>query len=491
LSEDDPNPPHAPEHRPLGHHVVSGTARIATATGVRQLLTTGAMAITAAVVARCLGPHDFGVYAGGTAAFNLTLGLCDFGFSLTLVRELSKRSEDSEALVGVGLAAQLTWSCVLAIVLIATGGFTGSDRGLIMIVLAPGLAFSGMAVSRQIFSVRFRPLPLLVMDISTTLLQCAVMVGLALAHVSVVVLAVNLCFWTCLSSVLALVLARREVKVTKPKWPDIRSFARAALPLGVASVLASLYFTIDLTLLGWLVRPAALGRYAVAVRLLNVVVMIPGFVMAAGIPGLTWTAGHAAGLSRFAATLAKWIALTALPLGVAIAVFARPAVLVLFGSAYLGAVPLIRILMLAALLAFASNISGITMMALGIIRPQIIFNAISLVVNVAGNFLLVPRYGVTASAWLTVASEAIVVSYGVVTLRKRISYAVLAGEVWRPLVAVVAGGGAGLLLGASSAAAIVTAILLWGALTVLFGSAPGLPGLPGLRGRPAPTASGE
>lgn len=457
----------APEDRRTGKHVLSGTARIATATGVRQVLTAGAMAFTAAVVARCLGPRGFGLYAGGTAAFNLTLSLCDFGFSLTLVRELSKRSEDSESLMGVGLAAQMGWSCALTAILATTGILTGGTRGLIMVVLAPALALSGMAVSRQIFTVRFRPVPLLLMDISTTLLQCAVMLGLALAHLPIVTLAINLCFWTCLSSLLALILARREVSVSKPNWAAVRRFAKMALPLGVASVLASLYFTIDMTLLGWLVKPAALGRYAAAVRLLNLVVMIPGFVMAAGIPGLTWSAERRSDLSRFAATLAKWIALTALPLGVAVAVFARPAVLILFGSAYLGAVPLIRILMLAALLAFGSNILGITMMSLGIIRPQIIFNAISLVVNVAGNFLLVPRYGVTASAWLTVASEAIVFSYGAVALRTRISYSTLFGEVWRPLVAAVAGAGVGVLLGASSALAIMTAVIAWGAVTLL------------------------
>jgi len=316
------------------------------------------------------------------------------------------------------------------------------------------------------------------MDISTTLLQCALMVVLALMHLPVEVLAINLCVWTCLSSILALVLARREIAFTRPKPIEVWRFARTALPLGVASVLASLYFTIDLTLLGWLVKPAALGHYAAAVRLLNLVVMIPGFVMAAGIPGLTWTASHRGELSVFAATLARWIALTALPVGIAIAVFARPAVTILFGTAYLSAVPLVRVLMVAALLAFGSNVLGITMVSLGIIRPQIIFNAVSLVVNVAGNFLLVPRYGVQAAAWLTVASEAIVFSYGAVALRNRISYRTLWSQVWRPLFAVVPAAGAGVILGADSLLAVTAAIFAWGIVTVVL-----VPGLRGPRSR--------
>lgn len=196
----------------------------------------------------------------------------------------------------------------------------------------------------------------------------------------------------------------------RPPRTEVIRFIRTAIPFGTASLLASLYFTIDLTLLGWLVVPSALARYAVAVRLLSVMVLIPGFVMAAGIPGLTRSTETRAQLSRFAATLTKWIAMTALPLGVGVAVFARPAVLIAFGHAYLGAVPLVRILMVAAFLAFISNVTGILMVTVGIVRRQIIFNTISLIVDVAGNILLVPRYGVTASAWLTVLSEAIVVS---------------------------------------------------------------------------------
>jgi O-antigen/teichoic acid export membrane protein len=445
----------------IDQKIRSGTARVATATGVRQILTTGALALTAATVARCLGPQSFGTYVGGTAAFNLAIGLCDFGFSLTLIRRLAKYPGDTEKLMGVGLVVQLLWTGALTFVLAAAGVAVGGTRGAIMLVLAPALAFSGLAVSRQIFSVKFKPIGLMVMDITTTLAQCAIMLALALAHVHVIYLAANLCVWGCISSLLALILARRETAFAIPSRSDVTEFARAALPMGVASVLASLYFTIDLTLLAWLVKPAELGQYAAAVRLLNVVVMIPGFIMAAGIPGLTWSANDRDALSGFAATLAKWIALTALPLGVGLAVFARPAVQILFGSAYLGAVPLLRILMLAAFLAFASNVLGITMTALGIVRPQVIFNTLSLIVNVTGNIILAPRYGVHVAAWLTVASESIVASYGVVTLAKRISYRRILEETWRPLLAVGAGALVGLALHDVEPVAIAGAAIAW------------------------------
>jgi O-antigen/teichoic acid export membrane protein len=385
--------------------------------------------------------------------------LTDLGFSLVLIREMSQHAGEQPRFMGVALPAQLVWSTILAYGLVGLGLGAGGERGLVMIVLAPAVAVNGLSVSRGIFSVRLRATPLLVMDLATTFLQCVVMVILAVVHAPVIAFAINLSAWTSISAVLALMLARRVITLQWASRQEVLAFVRIALPLGIASVLSSLYFTIDQTLLGFLVPPRALGQYSAAVRLLTIVVSIPGFILTAGVTGLSRTRRDPQQLSRFAATLAHWIAISALPVIIGLAIFARPAVLILYGSHYLGAVPLIRILMIAGLLAFVSNITGVVLMTQGIVRPQIIFNTISLIANVGGNLLLAPRYGVVVSAWLTVVSEAIVVSYGVVVLRRRLSYPLILGKVWRPTASIAVAGSVGLILGAGDAVAIAASSL--------------------------------
>jgi O-antigen/teichoic acid export membrane protein len=430
--------------------VTAGTARMATAAGVRQILSTALLAITAATVARCLGPTNFGLYAGGTAAFYLVGSVTDLGFSLVLVREMASRPADEGRLMGAAIQSQFLWSLGLTAVLLTLGVLAGGPRGAVMVALSPAIALSGLGVSRQIFSVRFRATPLLVLDLSTTILQALVMIGLAVAHAGIVALAGTITVFSFITGLASFFMARRVVVFEAPAKADVVRFFRMALPLGFASLLATLYFTIDQTLLGWLVPPRELGHYAAAVKIMTVVVTIPGFMMAAGIPGLARSAADRVQLSRFAGTLAHWIVVTALPLGIGIAVFAKPVVLLLFGHQYLAAVPLIRILMLAAVLSFASNVLGIVLMTLSIVRPQILFNTLSLIVNVVGNILLVPRYGVAMSAWLTVVSEAIVVSYGLVVLRRRLSYPGIGTKILGPAGAVVVAGLVGIALGEAS-----------------------------------------
>ena len=48
-----------------------------------------------------------------------------------------------------------------------------------------------------------------------------------------------------------------------------------SFPLGVASVLSSLYFTVDLVLIGFLISGPSVGHYAAAVKILTLVVTIP------------------------------------------------------------------------------------------------------------------------------------------------------------------------------------------------------------------------
>ncbi|MDQ6778447.1 MAG: oligosaccharide flippase family protein [Actinomycetota bacterium] len=448
----------ADAERDLGA-VTRGTARMASVAGIRQLLQTALLAGTAAVVARFLGPTDFGFYVGGTAAFNLAVALTDLGFSSVLLREMAKRPEEQGRLLRATMQLQTMWSVAVALGVVALGLAAGGQRGAVMLVLCPAVALAGLAAPRQLFGVRYRAAPLLITDLSLATLQAVVMITLAVERSGVIVLAVVLSAFTCLSGAIVTLLARRLVRTERPRKGELWQILRIAVPIGFASILASLYFTIDQLLLGWLVPARALGHYAAAVRLLAIVVMIPGFVMAAGLPGLARTADDKQSLSRFAATLSHWIAVSALPLCIGLAVFARPAIHLVFGPSYADSAALLQVLMIAAVLALVSNVTGITMISLSIIRPQVIFNTISLALNVLGNVVLAPRYGVLASAWLTVACEALIVSYGLVTLRRHVSYRMLLGKVWRPVAASALAVAPGLLLGAYRPYAIAASVI--------------------------------
>jgi O-antigen/teichoic acid export membrane protein len=159
---------------------------------------------------------------------------------------------------------------------------------------------------------------------------------------------------------------------------------------------------------------------------------------------------------------------TVLPLCVGLAVFARPAVHLVFGSGYAESVGLLRVLMLAGALCLVSALLALVLMSAGVVRTMVAVNLVSLAVNVIGNLVLVPRDGVAASAWLTVVSELIVIAYGVVALRRRLNFGIVLARSVTALTVTVAAGAVGLALGPSSALSLAAAVAVFVAgLTLL------------------------
>jgi O-antigen/teichoic acid export membrane protein len=450
-----------------GRTVIQRTARAASLTGLRQGLSMGLAAVTVAVVARVLGSTNYGYYAGGMAVFQLALAFTDLGFSLVATREMARHPDRRGVLLRSTVQVQLAWSTVVAAALVVIGLLTGArPRGEVILVMAPVVLLSGLASFRQIFLVLYMVGRLFVLDTVTAVVQSVAMVAVALLRYGLVAIAGACAATTCANAFAVTWMGRNLVDRAPGTQAQRRRIVRLAVPLGIASVIASLYFTIDQVLLTWLVPAAQLGYYAAAVKLLTVVVTVPGFIMQAGIPALARAHRDRAEVSDVAGRLAHWIAATAFPLCVGLLVFAGPVVRVVFGPAFAASAPLLRILMLAGTLSLMANVLGIVLSSLSIVRPQLIFNLATLVVNVVGNLLLVPRYGVSASAWLTAACEAIVVSYGIVALRRHVYLRRLIAPSSRSLVAAALAGAVGVALGANPLLAVPVAIAIFVSLVL-------------------------
>ena len=213
---------------------------------------------------------------------------------------------------------------------------------------------------------------------------------------------------------------------------------REAAPLGLSSVLASAYFMLDLVVIGFIVGERQLGYYAASVKILSILVTVPVLLMTAALPGIAGRAQSPGALGALAARLWHWLAAFALPLCVGTIIFARTAVDIFFGTGFTPAVALVRIVAASAVVALLSNVLGTVMVAQRRTRWILGQNACALVLNLGGNLLLVPRFGVAASAWLTLATEVFVCAGSALGLRGRLQPGPLLRATVAPLVATAA-----------------------------------------------------
>lgn len=447
-------------------------AKVAFAAGGRNLIITGLSALATAVVARQLGAGPFGAYVSALATAQLAISFGDLGFSLVLGRDLAPDVAGRGLLLRTVVQVQFAWTLVLTVGVLIMGllAGVGSARGDTLLIVAPAVAASSLAATRQLYNATFRIRLLVIVDLAVNLTQIAITIGLALLHAPPPALAAVFTLSLTTNSVLIAIAAFRSTPARRPRLADHWAIVRRAVPVGVASVLSSVYFTIDMVIIPWLVGGPSVGRYGAACKVLAVLVTIPGLVVGAALPGLSLAGADRAHFSELMARVEQWLATIALPLCGFIVVFAGPIMTLLFGSAYRDAAPLLRILAGAAAAASLGNVFGTALVSKSLVRPQVACNAVAMVLNIGANIALVPHFGVAAAAWLTLATELFVMGWACIVLRHVVDLRLVASRLGRPALATAVLMSLGLGLQSTLPVAVPLAVLGFvAALTALRG----------------------
>jgi O-antigen/teichoic acid export membrane protein len=440
----------------------------------RRVAMTLLSGLSTAIVARLLGPAGYGQLASALATWTLILAASDFGFTLALGRDLATRIPQRGRLLRSAFELQSLWSVLLALMmaLVALASSLDSTRGQVLLVLAPSVAFAGLGGARQVFTVLYSQRTVVLIDLAVIVVQVALMIVAAAAGLGAIAVAAVICCCYILNAVLVAIAAVRLMRTERPE-PGMRRWLLARVaPLGLMAFLSTAYLTVDLVLLGWLVSGSSLGDYAAASKILLLLATLPGILVGAALPGFASHVANGRDLEGLAARVWHWLMVVAAPAFVAVCLFAPTVITLTVGSKYHGAIQLLRVLTLAGMIGVASMFFGTILIAKSVVRPLLAQNAVALLVNVVGNLLLVPRVGVIASAWLTVATEAIVCIGALLLLRRDFDIRRMAGVSGRPVVALAAVVVVGIALNGLPAIGIPACAIVFLAVLLTLGAWP-------------------
>lgn len=426
LAEAENTPP------PVSQRVARSVVGLASQFGALTVLS----ALNTIAITRLLGPTGYGVYGTAVAAWTVLGAVAGFGFSMMLSRDAGTDPSRYRPMLHAAYAVAGWWSLALtgAMVVLALIAPIGSQRGLALLVLAPSMLFNGLNPAKTFFLVTFRTAKLVQIDVGCMLLQVLGSIAVSAAGAGPVAVCAVVSAGSILDNVIVSLVAARMLPAGQGRFSRTELIKRSA-PLGAISIMTKVYLTIDLVLLGWYVKGPRLGDYAAASKLLTVLAGLAGAVMAGALPALATSARVRAEIDALSGRVWHWLMSAAVPMFIALALFAPLVVDVSIGHRYARAVPLIRILCIAGGVTVISNLVGNLMVALHRTRALFIQNAGAIALNVAGNVILIPTYGVYAAAWMTVATEVLVCTASIVSLRGDISLAPLLAISARPALA--------------------------------------------------------
>jgi O-antigen/teichoic acid export membrane protein len=189
------------------------------------------------------------------------------------------------------------------------------------------------------------------------------------------------------------------------------SFFFAALPLGLTLIFNVIYFHIDSIILT-ISRPTAeVGVYGLAYKVFELILVLPTFFMNALYPSLVSSVEQIEkkGFHQFMQLVKKASMLLSVLSVVAIVItWVGSPVLALIKPDFIDSILGLRILSIGLPFFFLSSLAMWVLIALGKQWKLVTIYGIGMIINMLLNILLVPRIGYTAAAWITVATEFLV-----------------------------------------------------------------------------------
>lgn len=407
---------------------------------------------TTLYVARSLGVAEFGVFAtlSGIAVILAEAG--DLGLHVTasralVVGELPLAAMVRARLVLAGLVAAVVagllvgWPVLASLVLYFA--LSGWSEFLGVALRARGAPLSEAAV---ILALRAAGLVLVV---------AAVLGGGGLARVS----------WALAASPLpavalgAMLLARTRTQGENTSAPGIAAVLRVSLPVAVNGVLALASLRLELFALAALRGSREAGLFAAAMKVIEVLNMVPAAITAGAMPALAREGLQGEGPVR--ARTSATVALLAVPAAAGLILVAPELASRLYGPEFASAAAPLRVLALSLAVLFMNNVLLHALLAAGRARWMPVLTGIRVVAAALLALLLVPRLGELGAAAGFLAAELLLLLLASRACRSARFPVPLAGPLLRALAASLPMAAAVALLGGGLVVSVVLGALVY------------------------------
>ncbi len=364
------------------------------------------------VFVRSLGDRAFGEWSTLVAVTQVFGYLAAQGFEPSAVRFAAVDPEHEPQWLAAAFSLRMVLGFpAAALSIIATLLLAHGHGGKVAaLLLSSMIVLNGPTILRIVFQTRVRNwVNIVILSGNSVVWGAAVIAIASTGRASVASYAIALVAVSLATTVAQALWALKETSLRRPSAEQLRRVAGIGFALGFGALLTLIYGRIDQVMVYRISGSAQAGLYAAAYRLLDQAQIIPIAISTTLLPIIA-TAHHAdpARLRRIVQAAFDNVAVASLPalaLGIAAG---TPIMTLLFGQSFAPAGAALPALMGAFVaISFGYLVAGLVVV-LELQRRQIVIAVSALILNVGLNFAFVPTYGFRAAAWVTLATELLV-----------------------------------------------------------------------------------
>lgn len=363
------------------------------------------------IVARYLGPEQYGLMNYVVSYVTLYQTLALFGLDNIEVREEAKGETPYTTIIGTAFGLKLMLGVATVVLAIATSFLMEADirtTGLVAIYSLSIIANSSTVI-RNYFTAIVQNEYVVKSEIARTLLGMTIKIVLLLNSAPLIWFVVAVMFDYVLLSI-GYALAYHSKVGSMRKWTFKSHYAvymlKESFPLVLTSAAVIIYQRIDQVMIGQMIDKEAVGYFSVAGRFVEILIYIPYILSDTILPVLVRHRTVSVDAYKQHAQLFMNITVwTTLLTGLVMSLVSWWAVRLLFGTAYMPAVPVLQVLAFKAATVALSTTAGRMLIIEGLQRWAILRDLLGCVVCVGLNIIVLPRYGIVGSAFVAIASN--------------------------------------------------------------------------------------
>lgn len=396
------------------------------------------------IVARYLGPTHYGLMNYVISYVFLFMTFATFGLDNIEIREEARKQVPYTTIIGTAFGLKVGFGLLFMGLVIGTSWLMEANgyTTLLIAIYSLTIVLNSFTVIRNYFTAIVQNEYVVKAEITRTLLGICIKVILLLLHASLT--------WFLLAYMFDFVLLASgyvvayHAKIGRMReWHFSREYAsfllKESFPLLLTNAAVIIYQRIDQVMIGQMIDKTSVGYFAVASKFVEVLIYIPMMLAQTITPVLVRIREQSqeeyVRKSQQFMNLSLWLSLLASAITSVIAYWL---IRYTFGIVYLPAVAILQIMSFKAAGVALSNTAGAMLVTERLQRYAILRDGFGCLVCIVLNYLLLPRYGIMAAAFVAIASnvaagylaDALIPAYRHLFVRQ--SKALLTG--WKDLV---------------------------------------------------------
>ncbi|MDC0357680.1 flippase [Oligoflexia bacterium] len=365
-------------------------------------------------VARYLGPEDFGRLSYAAAFVAFFSFMSNLGLNSIVVREIAKGKDVYYKIVGTSFYLKLfggLLACTTAILCIMFAQKDATTIQCIVVLLALGYLFQSLDIIDYSFQANILSKYVVLARDGAFLVSSILKVLFIILKFEVIYFALAVLLDIFLASLFLIVFYTRtgnSVRLWKYDQTIAKKLLRFSWPLMFSVLFITIYMKIDQVMIEHLLGIKEVGIYSVAVNISEAWYFIPAIIVSSLMPYFVKLKD--VDYDRYTYriqqvyTIMIWMGIL---IGLLAVFFGKEAIILIFGIEYKNAYEALYINIWTGIFVSLGVASSLILISENLQIYQLISAIILIVVNVTGNWFIIPYWGITGAAITTLVTQGV------------------------------------------------------------------------------------